>query len=150
MVQAPDNGGFFFSLPAEGETKHGSLVLGSDTFVTHVSILADSGTTFMVSWFDLPIGMQELDKEAVLDSLWSGLNELVGGRSIGPVSAFASGDKYVRHGRSLNDQGVRLALVVRMVENRVVLMTAGYPQAFFREREELKVLRFLDSFNGDV
>lgn len=114
--------------------------------VTHAVILADSGITFLTSWFDVPVGLSQLDEGSLMDTLWNDICRLSKADMLDPMPELAFGGNDIRQGRTVTDQGVRLALVVRLLRGRAVVMTAGYPHAQMSTRDEEKILRFLGSF----
>jgi hypothetical protein len=70
LCRAVDQGGFSVRMPAESGSQNGTLVLGKDTIVSHIDILADSGITYASSWFEIPPQYAGLSEGAVLDSIW--------------------------------------------------------------------------------
>lgn len=143
-VEAVDAGGYTMSAPLSGETQKGRLVLGADTFATHINILADSGVTYVASWFDVPAAWSGLSEQALLDTLWPQVVRHTGAVRLDEPGPWEAGGT-VRDGWFLDD-GIRLGLVAHVLGSRFVLMDAATPDALKKDRHMANMTRFLRSF----
>lgn len=146
--EAVDDGGFTVRMPQASGAQLGELVLGRDTLVSHINILADSGITYASAWFDVPLRWRPLPKAQVLDSIWPLAVQRVSGTlvdDIGPLQSEGPGE---RGAWFVNSDDIRLGVVVRVMGDRAMLMNAATPARYFRAREQRNMLRFLNSFEA--
>ena len=146
LCRAVDQGRYSVRMPAESGSQNGTLVLGKDTIVSHIDILADSGITYASSWFEIPPQYAGLSEGAVLDSIWPLIVNRVNGTAQHDAPNPWSSDAAVRAGWFVNSDDIRLGVVLRTLGQRVVVLNAATPAPFFTAREERNMLRFLDSF----
>ena len=148
VSEAVDKGGFTVRMPLASGAQSGTMVLGNDTLVSHINILADSGITYASAWFELPQRWNLLPDAQVLDSIWPLVEERVAGTRSdedGPLQVGHTGEKGAWY---VNGDGVRLGVVVRVFGDRAVLMNAATPDRYFRAREQRNMLRYLNSFEA--
>lgn len=145
-VSAADNGGFTVQMPAASGIQHGRIPLGMDTVATHINILADSGITYVASWFDIPARLSQESGAALLDSVWAMLGSRVDGELLdgpGPLDRDFDG---LYHGWFVDGSGTRLGLVVLLEQDRAIVLNASTPNDRFAEREQRNMVRFLRSY----
>lgn len=145
-VNAIDDGGFSVEMPGPGASQNGAVIVGTDTFNTHINILADSGITYTAAWADLPTGFKAQEPTDALDSFWSVLAQRVNGGQLdedGPLENTLSG---TRNGWFINSDGVRLGVVLHRMNDRFVILNSATPNNKFGDPQKQRMLRFLRSF----
>lgn len=146
---AIDGGGFTVRMPVASGAQNGSFVLGADTVSSHVNILADSGITYVAAWFDTPASLAGLPPQGALDSVWNMMVNRFGGIPADGPGPLQSSPGSSRGGWFVNEEDVRLGLVIHSLGDRVVVMNAATPAPYFGPREERNMLRFLNSFEPE-
>lgn len=145
-VQAVDAGGYAFEFPHEGGQQNGMIQVGKDEVPTHINIAADSGITYISSWFDLPSSWMVLPPAHRSDSVWGLLNGANDATPVNGPSPLGSGTMDQRSGWFLFKDSTRVGVVMTFKDQRVMILNVGVQEAFFRERERYNSLRFLNSF----
>ena len=144
-----NDGGFTVRMPLASGTQLGEMVLGRDTLVSHINILADSGITYASAWFDVPLRWRHLPEAQVLDSLWPLVVQRVSGTVVDEIGPLQTEVQEERGAWFVNGDEIRLGVVVRVMGDRAMLMNAATPARYFRAREERNMLRFLNSFEKE-
>jgi hypothetical protein len=136
-------------MPVASGAQNGSFVLGSDTVSSHVNILADSGITYVAAWFDRPVSLSQLPQQAALDSVWDMMVDRFDGAPTDGPGPLQSTSAESRGGWFINDEDVRLGLVIHSLGDRIVVMNTATPAPYYGPREERNMLRFLNSFEKE-
>jgi hypothetical protein len=145
VVTAVDNGGFQVEMPRPAGVQHGTIYLNTDPVETHINILADSGITYVASWFDLPESLVALPTEALADSVWTLLHQDKHVTMLDEETPWSGSDAEHRSTWLLAEDGTRLGTHMIFEGKRVMILNAGTPGEYFGERERANIVRFLSS-----
>lgn len=144
-VTVVDNGGFEVSMPRPAGVQRSTIYLNADQVPTHINILADSGITYVASWFDLPEPLAKLPSGIIPDTVWSLMNQREDAEILSEEGPLASPQPDQRHAW-LRVDGTRIGVVMVFRGHRVAILNSGTPDQFFGERERRNIQRFLRSY----
>jgi hypothetical protein len=144
-MRAVDDGGFEFLFPHQGGEQNGMIKLNGADVPTHINIVADSGITYVASWFELPDGFKALAEQARADTVWELMNAANNAVAVEGPMPLGNGISEQRSGWFLHPDGTRIGVVMTFKGERVVILNTGVPDAFFGDREQRNTVRFLNS-----
>ncbi len=146
VVNVDDGGDFQVEMPQPASVQQGTIELVGENTSTHIHIVADSGITYVASWFLRPTSLSHLSGGTLRDSVWDLLHtkpEITILDEAGPIGTL---DTDSRQAWVLAADSTRLGVVMMVHGDRIVILNTGTPEAFFGERERRNITRFLSSY----
>ncbi len=139
------DGGFSVNMPVANDVQQGEMRMGEDELVTRIAIAADSGVTYVASWFDLPERFRTGDPDTRIEAAWSFVIDRSQAELMPVRGPLGDDTADMRNAWLLKDNEIRMGVVLVLRDMRVIILNSAAPQFHYNESVQLKMDRFFRS-----